>query len=233
MSLDGVERLMLDLRLNLPRGRRPSFLFLGAHCDDIEIGCGGTVMQLLQAYPKADVHWAVLSSGKTRAREATRAAKAMLRGVRSPNVIIKDFRDCFFPAQTFEIKQFFEELKKMVSPDVVFAHFRDDLHQDHRVVGEVVWNTFRDHLILEYEIPKFDGGLGSPSVFVPLSAATVKRKIALLMKSFPSQLNKSWFTPETFQGLMRLRGIECNAPSGYAEAFYARKVCLANIGASA
>jgi len=142
------------------------------------------------------------------------------------HVVIKDFRDCLFPSQTVEIKQCVEEVKRSADPDVVFAHFRDDLHQDHRVVGEVVWNTFRNHVVLEYEIPKFDGGLGSPSVFVPVSRAAMKRKIALLMKSFPSQLDRSWFTPDTFQGLMRLRGIECNSPTGYAEAFYSRKLVL-------
>lgn len=217
---------MLDLRLNLPNGRAPCFLFIGAHCDDIEIGCGGTVIELLKSYPNAEVHWVVLSSGTKRAPEARRATQVMLRGVRNAHVHIKDFRDCFFPSHAVEIKQFFEEMKQAMAPDVVFAHYRDDLHQDHRVVGELVWNTFRDHIVLEYEIPKFDGGLGSPSVFVPVSKANMQRKTALLMKAFPSQLNKSWFTPDTFQGLMRLRGIECNSPSGYAEAFYSRKLVL-------
>lgn len=222
---------MLDLRLNLPNGRAPRLLFIGAHCDDIEIGCGGTVIELLKAYPNAEVHWVVLSSGAVRAREARRASQALLRGVRSAHVTIKDFRECVFPSIMVEIKQFFEEMKRSMSPDVVFAHYREDLHQDHRVVGELVWNTFRDHVILEYEIPKFDGDLGSPSVFVPVSRAAMKRKIALLMKVFRSQHGKPWFTPDTFQGLMRLRGIECNAPSGYAEAFYSRKLILSG-GAS-
>ena len=217
---------MLDFLLNLPKGRAPRFLFIGAHCDDIEIGCGGTVIELLKTYPDAEVHWVVLSSGTVRAREARQASQALLRGVHNARVTIKDFRECVFPSQMVEIKQFFEEMKRMMPPDVVFAHHRDDLHQDHRVVGELAWNTFRDHVILEYEIPKFDGGLGSPSVFVPVSQAAMKRKIALLMKVFGSQHGKPWFTPDTFQGLMRLRGIECNAPSGYAEAFYSRKLIL-------
>jgi LmbE family N-acetylglucosaminyl deacetylase len=220
---------MLDLCLNLPKGRAPRFLFLGAHCDDIEIGCGGTVIELLKAYPDALIHWVVLSSGAKRAAEARRASQALLRSACNATVLIKDFRDCVFPSQTSEIKDFLEQVKQSMldgPPDVVFAHFREDLHQDHRVVGELVWNSFRNHIVLEYEIPKFDGGLGSPSFFVPISQTAMKRKIALLMKVFPSQLSRSWFTPETFQGLMRLRGIECNSPSGYAEAFYARKIVL-------
>jgi LmbE family N-acetylglucosaminyl deacetylase len=219
---------MLGLKLNLEKGRAPCLLFIGAHSDDIEIGCGGTVIELLKTYPKAVVYWVVLSSGSTRTREAKQSSRAILRGMHNSHVIIKDFRECIFPSLMIEIKQFFEEMKRTMTPDVVFAHFREDLHQDHRVVGELVWNTFRDHIILEYEIPKFDGGLGSPSVFMPISRAAMKRKIAILMKAFPSQHNKPWFTPETFQGLMRLRGIECNSPSGFAEAFYSRKLTLSS-----
>lgn len=219
---------MLSFKLDIEKGRAPCFLFIGAHSDDIEIGCGGTVIELLRTYPNAKVYWVVLSSGAMRTREAKMSSQAMLRGVRNAHVIIKDFRECIFPSLVIEIKQFFEEMKRLMSPDVVFAHFRDDLHQDHRVVGELVWNTFRDHIILEYEIPKFDGGLGSPSMFMPISRAAMKRKIAILMKAFPSQHGKPWFTPDTFQGLMRLRGIECNAPSGFAEAFYSRKLLLSS-----
>ena len=142
------------------------------------------------------------------------------------NFLARDFRGAFFPAEAPAIKEYFEELKAAISPDVVFAHCREELHQDHRIVGELTWNTFRNHLVLEYEIPKYDGGLGSPSVFVPLTRSTVRRKVEVLMKAFRSQHSKSWFTPETFQGLMRLRGIECNAPDGYAEAFYSRKLVL-------
>lgn len=225
--MDGLAPLtMLNLALNLPRGRAPTLLFIGAHCDDIEIGCGGTVIELLRRYPRAKVHWVVVGSDENRAKEARVAAGRLLTPARSPNVVIERFRDGFFPSVTAEIKTFFEKLKREVKPDVIFTHFRDDLHQDHRVIGELTWNTFRDHLILEYEIPKYDGGLGSPSVFVPLSAATVRRKLAVVMAAFPSQLQKRWFTPDTFLGLMRLRGIESNAPSGHAEAFYARKVVM-------
>lgn len=217
---------MLDLRFNLPGGRAPRLLFIGAHCDDIEIGCGGTVMELLRQYPGAEVHWVVLSSGPERAAEAREAAGLMLEGVKNANVVVKDFRGAYFPSEAPAIKDYFEELKAL-QPDVVFCHAREELHQDHRVVGELAWNTFRNHVILEYEIPKYDGGLGSPSVFVPLAADTVRRKVDVLMQVFKTQHSKQWFTPSTFEGLMRLRGIECNAPSGYAEAFYSRKLVLA------
>ena len=217
---------MLDLTFNIPGNRPPRFMFIGAHCDDIEIGCGGTVIELLRRYPEAGVHWVVLSSEGERRQEAQRAAHSMLRGISDRMITIKEFRGAYFPSEAPAIKDCFEELKRGFSPDVVFAHSRKDLHQDHRIVSELAWNTFRNHLILEYEIPKYDGDLGSPSVFVPLSAAGVKRKIALLMRVFKTQHSKHWLTPDTFQGLMRLRGIECNAPSGYAEAFYSRKLVL-------
>lgn len=201
-------------------------MFIGAHCDDIEIGCGGTVIELLRRYPDASVHWVVLSSEGERKQEAQRAAHSLLRNVRDRTILIKEFRGSYFPSEVPVIKDCFEQLKSISKPDVIFTHYRDDLHQDHRIVGELTWNTFRDHLILEYEIPKYDGGLGSPSVFVPISPAAVKRKVSLLMRVFKTQLTKRWFTPDTFQGLMRLRGIESNAPSGYAEAFYLRKLVL-------
>lgn len=216
---------MLDLGLNLPAGRTPRFLFIGAHCDDIEIGCGGTVLELMRWYPDAQVHWVVLSAGGPREQEAHDAASRLLHGATAPNVVVKDFRGAYFPSEFPAIKDYMEELKP-IQPDLVFAHTRDELHQDHRVVGELVWNTFRDHTILEYEIPKYDGGLGSPSVFVPLQADTVQTKVDVLMEVFESQLSRQWFTPETFRGLMRLRGIECNAPEGFAEAFYSRKLVL-------
>jgi LmbE family N-acetylglucosaminyl deacetylase len=230
LSLDGLaQTLMLNFGFNLPRGRQPHFLFIGAHSDDIEIGCGGTVMELLAAYPRARVSWVVLSSEGRRDSEARRSATLYGRGKGRFNVIVKNFRGAFFPAEFVALKEFFEELKAL-KPDVVFTHCREELHQDHRIVGELSWNTFRDHAMFEYEIPKFDGGLGSPQFFVPVSAKNVERKIALLMKIFATQRSKRWFTPETFRGLMRLRGIECNAPDGYAEAYYARKVVLAARG---
>jgi LmbE family N-acetylglucosaminyl deacetylase len=217
---------MIGLKLDLPATSAPRLLFIGAHSDDIEIGCGGTAIELLRRYPRAHVHWVVLSSGREREREARKAAALLLGKARNPRIEIHDFRTSFFPSEAAAIKECFEKLKGSVSPDVIFSHHRDDLHQDHRIVGELTWNTFRKHMILEYEIPKYDGGLGSPSAFVPLKTATVSRKVSVLMKAFATQRSKSWFSADTFNGLMRLRGIECNAPSGYAEAFYVRKLVL-------
>ena len=219
---------MIDFTFNFP-DRAPRLMFIGAHCDDIEIGCGGTVIELLRRFPDASVHWVVLSSEGERKQEAQSAASAMLRGIKNCKVTIKGFRGAYFPSEAPAIKDCFEEIKCISSPDVIFVHNRKDLHQDHRIAGELAWNTFRNHVILEYEIPKYDGDFGSPSVFMPVSAAAMKRKIALLMRVFKSQHNKQWFTPETFQGLMRLRGIECNSPSGYAEAFYSRKLVLGTL----
>ena len=216
---------MLELKLEF-NAKTPTFLFVGAHCDDIEIGCGGTALRLAREHVGAKIHWVVLSSGDDRAREAQRAVNLMFGAGVDTSVVVKDFRVSYFPAQFVAIKDFFEELKASIQPDAVFTHCKDDLHQDHRTVAELAWNTFRDHLILEYEIPKYDGGLGSPSVFVPLGAADVQRKIDILMDVYATQRSKQWFSPDTFKGLMRLRGIECNAPEGFAEAFYSRKVRL-------
>jgi LmbE family N-acetylglucosaminyl deacetylase len=215
---------MLSFDLQLPSSRPPVILFIGAHSDDIEIGCGGTVQELLRRYPRAQIHWVVLNGEEIRDREAGDSARLLLgKAFRARNVRIANFRGSYFPAEFAAIKDYFETLKS-IQPDVVFTHCREELHQDHRIVGELTWNTFRDHAVLEYEIPKFDGGLGSPSVFVPLTRAMVRRKVAHLMKVFATQRSRRWFTPSTFEGLMRLRGIECNAPSGYAEAFYSRKL---------
>ena len=216
---------MITFEPNFPTGRPPRLLFIGAHSDDIEIGCGGTVLQLLKSYPDARIRWVVLSSEDGRDCEAAAAAAALLSEAREPEISIEQFRGAYFPSESAKIKDYFETLKSF-EPDLVFAHCREELHQDHRIVGELTWNTFRDHGILEYEIPKYDGGLGSPSCFVPLSSEAVERKIEVLMSAFRSQHGKRWFAPETFLGLMRLRGVECNAASGYAEAFYARKLVL-------
>ena len=216
---------MITFEPGFPVDRPPRLLFIGAHSDDIEIGCGGTLLQLLQTYPDARIRWVVLSSEDGRDREAAAAAGALLSEAREPEISIEQFRGAYFPSESAKIKDYFETLKSF-QPDLVFAHCREELHQDHRIVGELTWNTFRDHAIFEYEIPKYDGGLGSPSCFVPLSSEVVERKVDVLMSSFGSQRAKRWFTPETFLGLMRLRGIECNAASGYAEAFYVRKLVL-------
>jgi LmbE family N-acetylglucosaminyl deacetylase len=200
-------------------------LCLGAHSDDIEIGCGATLLQLTEAYPDLEIMWVVFSSGSVRAAEAKASARDFLpTGVKS-TVVVKGFKVSFFPFQGEAIKQFFETLKPF-KPDVVFTHYRDDRHQDHRVLSDLAWNTFRSHVILEYEIPKYDGDFGSPNCFVPVSRAQCQRKSDLLLKHFRSQFNKHWFTEELFMATPRIRGMECDSPTGYAEAFYSRKMVL-------
>jgi len=215
---------MLGVRLEQldPPIRR--VLCLGAHCDDLEIGCGGTVLRLTESPTPPAFTWVVWSSDAVRGAEAQRAAETFLRRATSAQIVIKKFRDGFLPYEGGLVKEAFEELKHEVSPDLVLTHARSDLHQDHRLVSELTWNTFRDHLILEYEIPKYDGDLGAPNVFVPLSESLCQRKIDALLASFPSQAGRRWFTEDLFRALLRLRGMECNAPSGYAEAFYGRKL---------
>lgn len=199
---------------------------IGAHSDDIEIGAGGTVRAILEAFPDIKIHWVVLAAAGDREREARGSAMEILGDVERHAVTTLQFRDGFFPYEGAGIKDAFENFKRNMSPDLVITHYREDLHQDHRLVGELTWNTFRDHLILEYEIPKYDGGLGSPNVFVPIPGPLASAKIDGLLRHFGSQRNKGWFDEETFRGLMRLRGIECRSPTGYAEAFYARKALL-------
>jgi LmbE family N-acetylglucosaminyl deacetylase len=203
-----------------------TILAIGAHADDLEIGCGGTILALGQSQPDAEVVWVVLSSDGTRAVEARRSADDFLQGFSRARVIVEEFRDGFFPYLGGEVKEFFEGLKSTVSPDIVFTHQRSDLHQDHRLVNELTWNTFRNHLILEYEIPKYDGDLGSPNVFVHLSDSVVQRKRDAVRTHFVTQQDKHWFTDDLFDGLLRLRGMECNSPSGRAEAFYCRKLVV-------
>ena len=201
-------------------------LCLGCHSDDIEIGCGGTILRLASEHPDWVFHWIVFSAVGIRAEEARQAAVQFVDPSRLKGLDLKDFRDGFMPFVGADIKAAFEELKQAVSPDLIFTHNRRDAHQDHRVVADLTWNTFRDHLVLEYEIPKYDGDMGQPSVFVPLTAEICDRKVHLIIDSFRSQHGKNWFRRETFLSLMRLRGMECNAPSGYAEAFYGRKLLL-------
>ena len=203
-----------------------SVLLLGAHSDDIEIGCGATVLRLIDEHPEIEITWVVLSGSDSRRKEAELSAQCFLQSAKSARVVVESFRDGFFPYDGALVKDRFERLKDEVSPDLIFCHHGVDRHQDHRLVCELTWNTFRNHCILEYEIPKYDGDLGTPNIFVPVSDAQRERKTALLLKCFPSQATKHWFAAETFSGLMRLRGLESNAPSGYAEAFYARKLCL-------
>jgi LmbE family N-acetylglucosaminyl deacetylase len=201
-------------------------LCLGAHSDDIEIGCGGTMLKLLAARSNVSVVWVVLSGDGDRSREARSSARLFLRGAAKARVECHDFRVSYFPAELPRIKDVFEEIKASVSPDVIFTHTRNDLHQDHRVVCELTWNTFRSHTILEYEIVKYDGDTGSPNVFVELTRPIVDRKIRHLMKSFGTQRSKQWFTEDTFAGIARLRGVQCAARHGLAEAFYARKISV-------
>jgi LmbE family N-acetylglucosaminyl deacetylase len=203
-----------------------TLLCLGAHCDDIEIGCGGTLLRLLQDHPGSTVHWVALASTPEREGEARAAAGELLEGAGRAEVTIKAFRDGYFPAEGVAIKDFFEQTKRAVRPDVILTHHRHDRHQDHRFVAELTWNTFRDHLIAEYEIPKYEGDLGTPNVYVPLTAAAARRKIDVILRSFKSQASRAWFRAETFEAVMRLRGIECNAPEGLAEGFHVAKLVL-------
>jgi len=214
---------VIPLGLTLPRRRPLRILCLGAHADDIEIGCGGTLLHLL-ATRKATVDWVVFSAEGRREGEAKRGARRFLRDAVESRVVLHAYRDGFFPAEWARIKESFETLRGEVEPDLVFTHFRDDRHQDHRVLSDLTWNTWRDHQILEYEVPKWDGDLGRPNVYVPLSAALAKRKVAALMGVFASQRSKRWFTEETFHGLLRLRGVECGAD--WAEGFHGRKVVV-------
>jgi LmbE family N-acetylglucosaminyl deacetylase len=201
-------------------------LLLGAHSDDIEIGCGGTILRLIQEYPDAQITWVVFSALGERGLEARKSADEFLKDIQTKRVLIHEFRDGYFPHHGAEIKDIFEQLKQDEKPDLIFTHTRQDLHQDHRLLCELTWNTWRDHFILEYEIPKYDGDLGSPNFFITLDRIHREMKIDLLMRFFQTQLNKHWFTPETFNALMRLRGMECKSVGGYAEAFYCRKVSL-------
>jgi LmbE family N-acetylglucosaminyl deacetylase len=216
---------MLPLGLGGTSARIETILCLGAHCDDIEIGCSGAVLTLLARCPQARVHWIVFSSDDVRAEEARLAAGRLLAGANA-EVRIERFRNGFFPYIGADIKEYFERLKQAVAPDIIFTHYRHDLHQDHRTVSALTWNTFRGHLVLEYEVPKYDGDIGVPNVFVPLEDEFRARKIAAITECFVSQRDKPWFTPETFNALMRLRGVESNSPSGYAEAFYGRKLVV-------
>jgi len=202
-----------------------NILCLGAHPDDIEIGCGGTLLQLKKTYQKLKFHWVVFSACGVRGAEARRGAQLFTKGATLEGPVTKEFRDGFLPFVGAEVKSVFEELKS-IGPDVVFTHYGKDAHQDHRLLSELTWNTFRNHLILEYEIPKYDGDLGKPSVFLPLDSETCKTKARHLLETFESQRVKPWFEESTFLSLLRLRGMECNSPSGYAEAFYCRKLVL-------
>ena len=213
---------MLEFRIHIDR-RPLNVLLLGAHCDDIEIGCGGTVMELVAHYPAARFRWVTLSSDAPREAETRAAANRLLAGASDATINVEKFRGSYFPYCGIELKDYFESMKEF-QPDLILTHYRNDLHQDHRTTNELTWNTFRNHLILEYEVPKYDGDFGVPNTFVPLSRTQMRKKCEILLDCFPSQLQRSWFTQDTFESVARLRGIECNAPEGYAEAFYGRKI---------
>jgi LmbE family N-acetylglucosaminyl deacetylase len=201
-------------------------LCLGCHADDIEIGCGGSMLRLLQENPGLEVWWVVLSGDPRRVEEARQSAAAWLDTAAQREVVCGEFRDRYFPAQWEQIKDCIHGIAARFDPDLIFTHRRDDAHQDHRLVGEISWNAFRNHLIWEYEIPKYEGDLGQPNVFVALDEEICRRKIELLGDSFPSQQGKPWFTADTFWAQLRLRGLECNSSSRFAEGFYARKLVV-------
>jgi LmbE family N-acetylglucosaminyl deacetylase len=215
------------IKLSVPSTGTDPFIVLciGAHSDDIEIGCGGTLLYFKKTFPRLKFHWVVFSASGLRGQEAAKAAELFTSGC-DKEIVLRDYRDGFLPYSAREVKDFFEEMKGQVNPDLIFTHWQGDAHQDHRLLSDLTWNTFRDHLILEYEIPKYDGDMGRPNLFVPLDVPLYENKVDYLFEAFLSQRAKRWFDRETFRGLMRIRGMECNAASGYAEAFHCRKLVL-------
>jgi LmbE family N-acetylglucosaminyl deacetylase len=216
--------------LNLSLGGRPdsrlTVLCLGAHSDDIEIGCGGTILWFLEQHANVAVRWVVFSSTEERKKEAQESADRFLASAHEKRIDLKAHRDGYFPFVGAQIKDDFEAIKDDFQPDIVFTHYRDDRHQDHRLISDLTWNTFRNHLILEYEVPKYDGDFGHPNVFVPLTDTLCTSKIRILMQTFESQSSKPWFDEKTFMALLRLRGMEANSPTRFAEGFYCRKAVL-------
>lgn len=215
------------MRINTPSEGLSHILCLGAHCDDLEIGCGGTLLSIIEQNPSVAITWVVFTSNDKRKKEAELGAELFTQGAKSVDMHILDYRDGFLPYTNGSVKETFESLKRDIeNPDLVFTHYRNDLHQDHRLVSELTWNTFRNHPILEYEIPKWDGDMGQPNTFVSLTESQGKRKIENLQAAYNTQQSKKWFTDDLFWSLMRIRGMECNSPSNIAEAFYTRKLSL-------
>jgi LmbE family N-acetylglucosaminyl deacetylase len=214
------------LGLNLDTSRPIEILCLGAHCDDIDIGCGGALLQLLEKYENVTCNWVIFCSNEERAAEAKSAAGSFLDKAVNKKVLIQQFRDGFLPWIGNEVKDLFEGLKTEFSPDIIFTHYREDFHQDHRLISELTWNTFRNHLILEYEIPKYDGDLGRPNIFMSVDELNCRKKVDIIVCSYKSQGTKTWFTEDLFYSLMRIRGMESNSRSRYAEAFHCRKLIL-------
>lgn len=215
---------VLPLRLG-DRAQPPTVLCLGAHCDDIEIGCGATLLRWVREYPGARFIWAIFAGEEQRAPESRSAAERLL-GANRCELRFFDFRDTYFPADAARVKAAVESVRAACTPDVILTHHLNDRHQDHRLLAELTWNAFRSHVILEYEIPKYEGDLGQPNVFVPHEAADLDAKVQCLLDCFPSQRGRAWFTADTFRALARIRGIECGSKSGFAEAFHGRKLCL-------
>ena len=215
---------MLKTIFDRPKELPFNILCLGAHSDDIEIGCGGTLLRMINEFPHLRIFWVVFSAHGSRIEEAQKSADLFLSGVTEKKVFVKDFRDGYFPYDGGGIKDYFEELKDLISPDLIFTHYREDRHQDHRLIEELTWNTFRDHLILEYEIPKFDGDLGRPNYYVCLDEMVMLKKVYYLREAFVTQRGRYWFHDDVFQGLMRVRGVEARSPGKFAEAFYAYKI---------
>ncbi len=218
---------MLDLKFNWPN-KSPKILLLGAHSDDIEIGCGGTILNLCSQNIEPEIYWIVFSANKKRKEEALSSANNFLISIKKKNIVVHDFKENYFPYNASKIKESFDDLGKFFNPDLIFTHYKSDLHQDHKLIYDFTLNTFRNHLILEYEIPKYDGDLGSPHLFFSLEKIILDTKIKHINKNFQTQKNKPWFSEETFRALPRLRGIESRSPSGYAEAFHCRKMNLSN-----
>lgn len=204
----------------------PKILCLGAHPDDIEIGCGGTILRLLEEAPEAQFCWVVFSGNQKRCEEAWQSAALFLKESKSKKIHVEQFREAYFPFIGVQIKDYFEKLKTEFSPDLIFTHYSKDAHQDHRLISNLTWNTFRDHFILEYEIPKYEGDLGNPNLHVCLTETHVTQKINHICSIFQTQKEKQWFDQETFRSILRLRGVECNSPSKFAEAFYCHKIVL-------
>lgn len=201
----------------------PKILCLGAHADDIEIGCGGTLLKIMKNNPQAQFCWVVFSAKGDRIKEAVKSANCFLKEIDSKNIVVKNFKESYFPFVGAQIKDYFDELKQF-APNLIFTHYGKDAHQDHRLISDLTWNAFRDHLILEYEIPKYDGDIGNPNLYVNLDESIVENKIAIICTLFKTQKKKQWFSEDTFRAILRLRGVESNSPSKFAEAFYCRKI---------
>ena len=217
---------MIKIEFTYPEDRPFKILCLGAHSDDIEIGCGGTILKLLAGKRPIEVCWVVLGARGRRLKEAQKSATQFLAGAVQKKIVVKGFKDSFFPYHGVKIKEYFERVKKEFSPDVIFTHSREDLHQDHRLVSDLTWNTFRDHLILEYEIIKYDGDLGAPNLFSHLSDEIARKKVNYILEVFKTQDDRAWFSEDSFFAIMRIRGIESNAPEKFAEGFYCRKAVM-------